>query len=124
MSIKVFALGNHGFVSPAVLRLLDAEPWQRQQRVLVSAPSRAHAIALVGTIGIWLSARDPELARANGADDVEALLDAAFFDSHALCVVRMTVTASPVVVFDATGGARVAGRLSRDLDRRVVYTTA
>lgn len=116
--LKVFGLGNHGFVGAAVLRALGEPPHVRQARVLIVAPNKAAAIEVAercrsAEARVALPSKsDPEFRLATGRD-VDALRAAGMCDEPGILVLPLTSWRSPVVRVDADGVRRV-GTLDGD----------
>lgn len=72
MPLKIFTLGNSGFVRPEVAKLVKREGQSdfhaAQQRVLVPATSRKAAAELAAQCNIHISASDKEMRIASGND--------------------------------------------------------
>lgn len=112
--IKVFTLGNHGFISREVGDALGLPSHVRQAQVLAVAATKAAAAQVLAERGHpYQNPRDPEFRQAIG-QDVDALADAGLFDEPAVYVTQLlTRTGAPVVVMLPGGAPRRIGHLSR-----------
>lgn len=101
-TMKVYTLGNHGFISAEVRDALGLPPHTRQARVLIAEETKAAAIRAVEAArsrraAISLPTRsDPEFRVATG-NDVDALRAAGLLDGPRVLVVGSVASGSPVV---------------------------
>lgn len=123
--MKVYCLGNHGFVSALVRDALGLPSHVRQARVLVSARSKADAFRVLAERGMGPgSVRDPEFRVASG-NDLDALAPSGLLNAPAVYAVSPRIGA--VVRIEADRSPTVVGRLEytgRDHDLRFVPSAA
>lgn len=124
--MKVFSLGNHGFIGREACDALDLPQHVRQARVLLIAASKAAAVRMCEDIrahspnGVPISLptlSDPEFRLATG-NDVEALREAGLLDEPGVFVMPMLSRPGDAVVRVDTNGVRVIGTLGGERNKR------
>ncbi|RKR92718.1 hypothetical protein BDK92_7196 [Micromonospora pisi] len=110
--LKVFTLGNHGFIDTPTGDALNLPSHTRQARVLVAATSKAHAVQVLAERGFpHHPPRDPEFRTAMG-NELNALIDAGLLAEPAVLVMPLLGHPGDGVVAMQPGGTpRRIGRL-------------
>lgn len=110
--LKVFSLGNGGFIDTATQETLELPSHVRQAQVLAIAATKAAAVQVLAERGFRrVSARDPEFRQAMG-NDVDALRDAGLFDEPRVLVTPLIARdGDPVAVMLLDGVPQRIGRL-------------
>jgi hypothetical protein len=119
MRLKIFTLGNSGFVRPEVAALVkrpeQSDFHARQQSVYVPATSRTAAARVAGQCGIQISASDKELRIASG-DDLDALTSAGVFQAGHVYVLGQNSHFGPVAELAPGQPPKVIGHIGAGED--------
>jgi hypothetical protein len=120
--MKVYALGNDGFVSSAVCDAIGDKPWTRQARVLIIAASKAAAVRIAAERGMDVSPHSGEFRQASG-NDVDALRVAGFCEEPAVLVTSTKLGGDlPVARLEVGGAPQMIGTLTSNYPRNLGYT--
>jgi hypothetical protein len=102
--MKVFTLGNSGFIGPQMAEALGLPRHTSQARVLVAAANKTAAHRLVGEgLGIPLSMSSQDFRLAMG-NDLDALLRAGLLTTASIYVMPMLARAGSPVIEVYPGG--------------------
>jgi hypothetical protein len=110
--MKVYTLGNHGFVPVPVAKMLGMTGIHRQARILIAASSKAEAFRLVSERGIGPeSIHDKEFRVAQG-DDVDVLAHVGLLAAPAVFALDNSAV-TEVVRIEQDGSPTLLGRTER-----------
>jgi hypothetical protein len=112
--MKVFTLGNHGYVTVETATILGANTQHRQVRVLICARSKAEAFRLLGDRGIGPgSITDPQFQRETPVDGdvVDMLTNVGLLDAPAVYALHRTRLVGPVVRIEPDGSPAIVGHI-------------
>jgi hypothetical protein len=109
--MKVYTLGIHGFAPPDVANMLGLDTAHRQAEILVAAPTKAEAYALLAARHMAPSTiRDPHFRVATGVR-VDLLERLRMFDAPVVYALKNSTAATPVVRVVRQSTPVVIGRL-------------
>ncbi len=73
--LKVYTLGNNGFVGPAVIAAIGDRPHIRQASVNIVATSKAEAVRVAEAVGVQMWPSSAEFRQAESTNWTDSLLE-------------------------------------------------